>query len=97
MILCCVEVWYIKVCLDWFWFVIGLLIYWFFFLGGIFLCIVFWNKIFIKLVYIGKEKYRVVFMILYIEVNFKGLIDCILMFSLVEYLYVISCEDKDLV
>lgn len=83
--------------MDWFWFVIGLLIYWFFFLGGIFLCIVFWNKIFIKLVYIGKEKYRFVFMILYIEVNFKGLIDCILMFSLVEYLYVISCEDKDLV
>lgn len=83
--------------MDWFWFVISLLIYWFFFLGGIFLCIVFWNKIFIKLVYIGKEKYRVVFMILYIEVNFKGLIDCILMFSLVEYLYVISCEDKDLV
>lgn len=83
--------------MDWFWFVIGLLIYWFFFLGGIFLCIVFWNKIFIKLVYIGKEKYRFVFTILYIEVNFKGLIDCILMFSLVEYLYVISCEDKDLV
>lgn len=83
--------------MDWFWFVIGLLIYWFFFLGGIFLCIVFWNKIFIKLVYIGKEKYRVVFMILYIEVNFKGLIDYILMFILVEYLYVISCEDKDLV
>lgn len=49
------------------------------------------------MVYIGKEKYRVVFMILYIEVNFKGLIDCILMFSLVEYLYVIGCEDKDLV